>query len=57
MAIKNYLAKIDKYIADESIPDILKQNLLKQRSKIGNLDFNSYKSDQLDLIQAINIIT
>jgi len=51
------LAKINKYIADESIPDILKQNLLKQRDKISNLDFDSYKSDQLDLIQAINIIT
>lgn len=57
IAIKNYLAKINKYIEDESIPDILKQNLLKQRDKIGNLDFNSYKSDQLDLIQAINIVT
>ena len=57
IAIKNYLAKIDKYIVDESIPDVLRQNLLKQRNKISNLDFNSYKSDQLDLIQAINIIT
>ena len=56
-AIQNYLRKIEMHLKDETLPVKLRENLLKQKEKIQNIDFENYKSDSLSLIQAINVAT
>ena len=52
--IHNYLVRINNHLKNTKLPDDLKRNLRAQRDKIQNLDFSNYKTDQLNLIQAIN---
>lgn len=56
-AIQNYLKKIEIYIKKEELPKELRDNLSKQKEKIKNIDFENYKTDSLNLIQAINVAT
>ena len=56
-AIQNYLRKIETHLKDETLPTQLRENLLRQKEKIQNIDFENYKSDSLSLIQALNVAT
>ena len=58
LAIQNYIRKLDKYINDEACPKALRDKLEQQKRKLSsyNLDFKNFKSDQFELINAINIV-
>lgn len=56
-AIKLYVNKLNKHLKNPKLPDSLKHNLEQQLNKIQNSNFENYETDQLNLIQAINIIT
>ena len=57
-AIEHYMAKLKKYINDDSCPKELRDKLKLQYEQLSkhNLDFNTFQTNQFDLINAINIM-
>ena len=56
-AIHNYLVKINRYLQDKTLPPEIKRNLREQQRNIQNLDFANFKTNQTQLIQAMNLIS
>lgn len=56
-AVQHYLNKIEVHLKNKDLPEELRKNLERQKSKIKNIDFENYKTDSLSLIQAINVAT